>query len=117
MQRFCDIPSIVTGNQSRVHFKMISDRILKNNYHLLGQLVGLSILNIGRGPECCNQLIFQSIFKIPYDTELPQIEHRELEEELKNIDQGNLDALYEDGICPTSNVNKKKDFSQSPLQS
>ena len=67
MQRFCDIPSIATGNQNSVHFKMIPDRILKNHYNLLGQLVGLSILNNGRGPECFNQLIFQSIFKIPYD--------------------------------------------------
>ena len=53
------------------------------------------ILNIGRGPECFNQLIFK-------------IEDSKLEEKLKNIDQGNLSALYEVGICPTGNVNKNK---------
>ena len=74
MQRFCDISSIVTGNQNSVHFKMIPDRIVKNHYNLLGQLVGLSILDIGRGPESFNQLIFQSIYKIPCDEELLEIE-------------------------------------------
>ena len=87
MQRFSDISSIVTGNQNSVHFKMISDRIVKNHYNLLGQLVGLSILDIVRGPESFNQLSFQSIYKIPYDEELPEIEDSELEEKLKNIDQ------------------------------
>ena len=108
MERFCDIPSIITGNENSAHFKMIPDRILKNHYNLLGQLAGLSILNIGRGPECFNKLIFPSIFKIPYDEELPEIEDSELVEKLKNIDQGNLDTLYEEGICPTGNVNKNK---------
>ena len=102
MQRFCDIPSLITGNQSSVHFKMIPDRILKNDYNFLGQLVRLSILNIGRGPECFNKKIFKSSFKIPHDEELPEIEDSELEE---NIDQGNLDALYEEGIRPIGNVN------------
>ena len=53
-------------------------------------------------------LIFQSSFNIPYDEELPKIEDSELEEKLKNIDQGNLDALYKEGIYPTGNVNKNK---------
>ena len=87
---------------------MIPDRILKNHHNLLGQLVGLSILNNGRGSECFNKLIFQSIFKILHDEELPEIEDSELEEKLKNIDQGNLDALYDEGICPTGNVNENK---------
>ena len=102
MQRFCDIPSLIIGNQSSVHFKMIPNRIPKNDYNFLGQLVGLLILNIGRGPECFNKKIFKSSFKIPHEEELPEIEDSELEE---NIDQGNLDALYEDGICPIGNVN------------
>ena len=53
-------------------------------------------------------LIFQFSFNIPYDEELPEIEDSELEEKLKNIDQGNLDALYKEGIYPTGNVNKNK---------
>ena len=32
------------------------------------------------------------MFKIASDNELLDIEHRELEEKLKNIDQGHLDA-------------------------
>ena len=57
MQRLCDIPSIITENENNAHFKMIPDRILKNHYNLSGQLVGLSILNIGGGPECFSKLI------------------------------------------------------------
>ena len=39
MRRFCDIPSIITRNQNSAHLKMIPDKILKNHYNLLGQLV------------------------------------------------------------------------------
>ena len=74
----------------------------------MGQFFGLSILNVGRRPKCFNKLIIQSIFKIPCDEELPEIEDSELEEKLHNINQINLDALYEEGICPTGNVNKNK---------
>ena len=74
----------------------------------MGQFFGLSILNIGRRPKCFNKLIFQSIFKIPCDEEVPEIEDSELEEKLHNINQINLDALYKEGICPTGNVNKNK---------
>ena len=62
---------------------MIPDRILKKHYRLV-----LSILNIGRGPECFNKLNFQSIFKIPYDEELPEIEDSELEEKFGRTLQG-----------------------------
>ena len=64
----------------------------------MGQFFGLSILNVGRRPKCFNKLI----------EELPEIEDSELEEKLHNINQINLDALYEEGICPTGNVNKNK---------
>ena len=87
---------------------MIPDRILKNHYNLLGQSAGLSISSIGRGPECFNKLIFLSSIKIPYDEELPEIEDSELEEKLKNIEQGNLDGLYQEGLLA-------KDFWQSAL--
>ena len=39
MQRFYDITSIITVNQNSVRFKMIPNRVLKNHYNLLGQLV------------------------------------------------------------------------------
>ena len=89
---------------------MAPDRILKNYYNLLGQLVGLLILNIGRGPECFKKLIFLSIFRIPYDKGLLEIEDSELEEKLTNIDQGNLDPLYEEGYVQQARLTKTKDF-------
>lgn len=43
-----------------------------------------------------------------YDTGLSKIKDCELEENLKTIDQGNLDVLYEERICPTGKINKSK---------
>ena len=45
---------------------------------------------------------------MPYEEELPEIEDNELEVKLNNIDQGNLDALYEERVCPTGSVNESK---------
>ena len=43
---------------------------------------------------------------MPYE-ELPEIEDSELEDKLKNIDQGNLAALYEERVCPVCQRKQK----------
>ena len=51
MRRFPDIPALILGKAGNVFLKMMPESFRKGNYCLLGQLVGMSIIKIERGPQ------------------------------------------------------------------
>ena len=98
MRNFTNIPGIFIGNKASVSFKLIPDFLVKNNYFTLGQLVAMAIITIGRGPECFNLMMVQSMFAVPHDDLLPSFDDAILEEKIRNIKNGDIDDLFDHEI-------------------
>ena len=50
MKRFLDIPALILGKAGNVFLKMMPESFRKGDYYLLGELVGMAIIKIDRGP-------------------------------------------------------------------
>lgn len=69
-------------------------------YYTLGQLVGCSIVTLGRGPEALHPIIVRELFNIPQPFNLEFVDDGLVNQTLLNIDNDNYDALYDLSISP-----------------
>ena len=100
MTYFGSESNLVFGNPTCCFFKAEPMSCAERKYFYLGQLSAISIVEIGRGPECLHEGLVNAIFNKPVilDEDLDDLA---FQEEMKEIDGGNLDILYEQNI--TSN--------------
>ena len=73
MATFSRIPGIISGDSNSIGLKMIPEYLIKNQYFKLGQIIGLSILTIGRCPECFNLMLVKKIFNVHSGDVLPHL--------------------------------------------
>ena len=99
MQRFSKISGLLFG-EGEVCFKLVPQSLLDRSYYKLGQLTGLAIVIIGRGPECLNPIIVNTLFN-QQPSQISFVKDAELSYKLKNIQDGNDDELFEYNISPS----------------
>ena len=51
---------------------------------LLGELVGMSVITIGRGPECFSESFLKAMHHLPFVDDDTEFEDSELMEKVKN---------------------------------
>ena len=56
----------MVGTNDNLFFMMASLAEQERKYFMLGQLTGLDIIHIGRGPECFNETLWRSMYGLPY---------------------------------------------------
>ena len=88
MRRFPDIPALILGKAGNVFLKMIPESFRKGDYYLLGQLVGMSIIKIGRGPECFSESFLKALYHLPFVDDDIEFEDAELMEKVKKLENG-----------------------------
>lgn len=93
MSRFTEIPGIILGQNDNIALKMIPEYLESNHYKKLGQLCGLAITRIGRGPECFNETLIKCLLNAPYNNDTIEIEDAELNHKLKQIEEGDTEEL------------------------
>ena len=71
MTAFSRVSGVIFSDSNSISVKLIPECLIKNQYFKLGQIIGLSILRIGRGPECFNLMLFKSIFNVHFEDVLP----------------------------------------------
>ena len=108
MRNFALAPGLLFGSSSSVCFKATPEKVLESRYFTLGQLAGMAIVNIGRGPQCINEMVVKAMFKKPYGDKLPEIDDLNLKHCLENIDKKDYNCLYEHNIVPTGNLKECK---------
>lgn len=106
MKRFTQIPGIIFGDIKSIGIKLIPEYLINNYYYMIGQLTGMSILKIGRGPECFNLMLVQSIFNVKFDANLPLFSDGFLTEKINRIKNGDKDDLLDSEITPSGIVEK-----------
>ena len=108
MRNFALAPELLFGSSSSVCFKATPEKVLKSRFFTLGQLAGMAVINIGRGPQCINEMVVKTMFKKPYGDKLPKIDHLNLKHCLENIDKKDYNCLYGHNIVPTGNLEECK---------
>ena len=111
MATFSRIPGIIFGDSNSIGLKLIPEYLIKNQYFKLGQIIGLSILTINRGPECFKFNVFQcsfnlTIFNVHFGDVLPAFTDGFLSEKIEEIQNGDKNELYEFEILPSENTER-----------
>lgn len=107
MRHFDQAPDLF-GSPSSIYFSGSPQNCMENLYYVLGQLVGVSIITTGRGPECLHELIVKQLFNQEIPTEVPEYYFIGFEEYVKQIHEGKFDILYDLNITPSNQLETDK---------
>ena len=98
--RLADAGNMFFGDKSRIGFTAFPEHVIKKHYFTMGQLCGVSVLHLGRGPECFHPAITRAIYDIKQPVEIEPFDDAMLEATLSEIENGNLVSLLEYNIVP-----------------
>ena len=90
------------GTDNSLFFTGSPQNVISNDYYFLGQLCAVSIVQIGRGPNCFNPALVKFLFTGVLDIEVTDIDDGQLYEGIKNIEKGDMSLLYDANIVPVS---------------
>jgi len=93
--------SLFIGSNSCLGFKNDVESNLKKKYFKIGQLVGLAIILMGRGPECIHPAIVRELFSEEQPTDsIEPIDDYQICQNIESIHRDNFDCLYDIDISP-----------------
>ena len=95
MHRFSQLPSMTFGTDHSVCFISDTDSVLSKKYFLVGQVCGVCILTLGRGPECIHPAVVRALFKIDQPKEIEGVNDASINQQISKIESGNYDPLYD----------------------
>ena len=104
MTAFSRVSVVIFSYSNSMSLTLIPECLIKNQYFKLGQIIGLSILRIGRGPECFNLMLVKSIFNVHFEDVLPAFTDGFLSEKIEKIQSGDKNELYEYEFHPSENI-------------
>ena len=108
MKRFPDIPTLILGKAGNVFLKMMAESFRKGDYYLLWQLVSMSIIKIGRGPECFSGSFLKAMYHLPFVDDYIEFEDAELMERVKKHENGDRSELSAFDIPVTGDIAASK---------
>jgi len=93
------------GKKYESFFTAFPIAVMENQYFFLGQLCSLSIMHIGRGPECFHPILVNYLFgKTNLYSDLSTYSFEgELEFKISNVKSGNNEPLLDADIMPVKN--------------
>lgn len=99
MKRLPQISGAFYGGK-QVYFAANAELIVNNSYYKIGQLVGISILTLGRGDEAFHPVLVRALFSIPQPEVLEDIEDDLIKYSLNQIENEQYDVLLDLDINP-----------------
>ena len=96
---------MVFGEQNQLFFAASLVDVADKCYYKSGQLSALSILNLGRRPQCFHDKLVDAIFS--KNVEGVKVNDASLLKTMKHIEESNFDPLFSAGIAPV-NIEKAK---------
>ena len=94
------ISCMIFGEKKSICLTNDPSSLIGNHYFVVGQLVGMSVLKINRGPECIHPAVVHAMFNIEQPLELETVEDEMLNSIIDSIEEGTFDALLEANINP-----------------
>ena len=95
-----EISCMFFGEKKSICLTNDPSSLIGNHYFVVGQLVGMSVLKINRGPECIHPTVVHAMFNIEQPLELETVEDEMLNSIIDSIEEGSFDALLEANINP-----------------
>ena len=100
MKLLPEISCIFFGEKKSICVTNDPSSVIGNHYFVVGQLVGLSVLKINRGPKCIHPAVVRAMSNIEQPLELETVEDEMLNSIIDSIEKGNFDALLDANINP-----------------
>ena len=100
MSRFNQLKYMFFGGDEKLCFSAHAESIVERKYFMLGQLTAVSILKIGRGPECIHPGVVRAMYDINQVQEFESVDDEVFKLKLQEIEDGNHDVLYDIDISP-----------------
>ena len=85
MKLLPEISCMFFGEKKSICFTNDPSSVIGNHYFVVGQLVGLSVLQISRGPECIHTAVVRTMFNIEQPLELETVEYEMLNSIIDSI--------------------------------
>ena len=95
-----EISCMFSGEKKSICFTNDPSSVIGNHYFEVGQLVGLSVLKINRGPECIHPAVVRAMSNMEQPLELETLEDEMLNSIIDSVVKGNFDALLNATINP-----------------
>eukprot|EP00111_Clytia_hemisphaerica_P000303 TCONS_00000779-protein len=95
------LSNLFIGEETCLGITCKTEAILDGWYHIIGQLIGASILINGRGPECFHDSLVRALFDIEQPLLIEPIDDASIKNQISHINQGNYDTLYDYEINPS----------------
>ena len=108
VKRFPDIPALILGKAGNVFLKMMPEHFRKGGYYLLGQLIDMAIMKIGRGPECFRESFVNAMYHVPFVDDDIEFEDAELLKKLRKLENGDRSELLDFDIPVTGDIATSK---------
>ena len=103
-----DIPALILGKSGNVFLKMMAESFRKGDYYLLGQLVGMSIIKIGGGPECFSESLSKAMYYLPFLDDDIVFEDAELMKKVKKLENRDRNEVLDFDIPVTGVIAASK---------
>ena len=103
MNNIPKLSGLVFGKETEILFPSNPAYIAKKYYYSLGQLCAVAMLNLGRGPHCFHKSLVEAIFDKSNVDDI-EITDSAFEEDVAQINSGDLVCLYNANINPSSNL-------------
>jgi len=100
MRRINLIDGLFFGQEEKLAFRLNSEALLANQYYKVGQLIALSILILGRGPECFHPIIVREMYGIDQPKVIESIDDGFINQSIREIYAENYDCLLDLNIYP-----------------
>ena len=98
MKLLPEISCMFFGEKKSTCFTNDPSSVIGNHYFVVGQLVGLSVLKISRGPESIQPTVVRAMFNIEQPLKLETVEDKMLNSIIDSIKKRNFDALLDPSI-------------------
>ena len=93
MKLLPEITCMFFGEKKSICFTNDPCSVIGNYYFVVGQLEGLSVLKISRGPEYIHPAVVRAMFNIEQPLEFETVEEEMLNSIIDSVEKGNL-MLY-----------------------
>ena len=87
---------------------MMPESFRKGGYYLLGQLVSMAIIKIGRGPEFFSESFLKTMYHLPIVYDDIELEDAELMEKVRKLKNGDRSELLDLDIPVTGDIATSK---------
>jgi len=98
---------LLFGANNSLAFQVNPEAILQKRFYKIGQLVALSVLLNGRGPENIHPAVVRTLYNMEQPEKVEDIEDAFIKDDIESIKSGNYNCIYDFNILPSGKTTEE----------